>query len=64
MNGLLPSNLYKKEKGKKNKKTKTRRRKQMIYFVTSTPMLSNWVQIKMGKDLKIMQINHNNIYRT
>jgi hypothetical protein len=61
MNGLLPSNLYKKGK-KKNKKREEE--KKWYNIVTTTPMLSNWVQIEMGNILKTMQINHNNIYIT
>jgi hypothetical protein len=35
--------------------------KKVIYFVGNTPMLVKWMQIEMGKTLKIIKVDYNKI---
>jgi hypothetical protein len=48
----------KKKEGKEVGKRRIKRKK-MIEFMNNTPMLTNWVQIGMGKIFKTINVHHN-----
>ncbi len=58
MNDLLAQELYKKEEKNKKIEIKERRFKEAQQFVSNLPILANWVQIEMGKTLKIIKVDN------
>jgi hypothetical protein len=60
---LLPYlSFIKSKKESKECGTKKEEKNEVIWFVSKTPMVANWVQIEMGMTSKTIKFHHKSFY--